>query len=69
MVVLRGYILSSKSGILWIYRAFKTTGNSEKTRLNHDVVIDLQGIALERGRIYNSKLDDRSKRIFPVGAR
>ena len=24
----RGQILSSKSGILWIYRAFKTTGNS-----------------------------------------
>jgi hypothetical protein len=37
----------SKSGILWIYGAFKTTGNSEKTRSNHDV-INLQLIALDR---------------------
>ena len=28
--VLRGQILSLKSGILWIYGAFKTTGNAEK---------------------------------------
>ena len=25
--------LSSKSGILWIYGAFKTTGNSEKNKV------------------------------------
>ena len=30
VVVLRGQVLSSKSGILWIYGAFKTTGNSGK---------------------------------------
>ena len=41
-------VLSSKSGILWIYGAFKTTGNSEKARSNHHVS-DLQGGALERG--------------------
>jgi hypothetical protein len=29
-VVRRGQILSSKSGILWIYGAFKTTWNSEE---------------------------------------
>ena len=45
VVVLRGQIMSSKSGILWIYGAFKTTGISKK-RLNHD----LQVIALERGK-------------------
>jgi hypothetical protein len=32
-VVLCGQILSSKSGILWIYAAFKTTGNSEKNKV------------------------------------
>jgi hypothetical protein len=37
---LRGQIFSSKSGILWIYGAFKTT---------HDDVSDLQGVALEKG--------------------
>ena len=42
--------LSSKSVIPWIYSAFKTTGNSEKTRLNHDDVSDLQVIPLERGQ-------------------
>ena len=36
------------SGILWIYGAFKTTGNSEKTRLNNNVS-DLQVVALEKG--------------------
>ena len=41
--------LSSKSGILWIYGAFKTTGNSgKKTKSIHDVS-DLQVGALERG--------------------
>ena len=39
----------------------KQLGTQKKTRLNHDDVIDLQVIALERGRIYNSELDDRSK--------
>ena len=43
-------------------------GTQKKTRLNLDDVIDLQVVALERGQIYNSELDDRSKRIFPVGA-
>ena len=57
--ILRGQILSSKSGILW------TNGKSEK-RLNRDDVIDLQVVAVERGQIYNSELYDRSKRIFPV---
>jgi predicted XRE-type DNA-binding protein len=43
-------IWSSKSAILWIYGAFKTTGNSKKkTRLNHDIS-DLQFRALERGQ-------------------
>jgi hypothetical protein len=66
--------LSSKSGILWIYGAFKTTGNSEKTRVNHDVR-DIQVGALEKGSrkrpefpTWNSELDDRSKCVFPVEA-
>jgi hypothetical protein len=47
----------------------KQLGTREKTpRTNHDDVIDLQVVALERGRIYNSELDDRSKLIFPVRA-
>ena len=50
-MVLRGKMLLSKSGILWFYGAFTTTGNSEKkTRLNHDVC-DLQVVTLERGPI------------------
>ena len=41
--------LLSKSVILWIYGTFNTTGNSEKTKLNHDDISDLQVGALERG--------------------
>ena len=62
-------ILSSKSGILWIDGAFKTTGNSEKTRVNHDVS-DLQRRALERGQ--SSRLGNPSwmtaQNLFSVGA-
>jgi hypothetical protein len=31
--VLLGHILSSMSAILWIHGAFKTTGNSEKNKV------------------------------------
>jgi hypothetical protein len=52
--------LPSKSGILWICDAFKTTWNSE-------------GSSGQSSRkrpefpTWNSELDDCSKRIFPVG--
>ena len=46
----------------------KQLGTRKKTRVNHEDVIDLQVVPLKRGRIYNSELDDSSKRIFPVGA-
>jgi hypothetical protein len=47
--VLHGHILSSKSVILWIYGAFKTTGNLNFKKWNHDDVSDLQVVAVERG--------------------
>ena len=37
--VLCGLILSSKSDILWIYGAFKTTGNSEKNKVDVTVFV------------------------------
>ena len=36
--VLSGQILSSKSGILWIYGALRQLGTLKKTWLNHDVI-------------------------------
>jgi hypothetical protein len=47
----------------------KQLGTLKKTKSDHNDVIDLQVGALERGQIYNSKLDDLPKRIFQVGAR
>jgi hypothetical protein len=43
----------------------KQLRTQKKTWSNHDDVIDPQVIALERGQIYNSELDDHSKHIFP----
>ena len=56
MEVHHGQILSSKSGIVWIYGALKTTGNSmsnhnrikKKTRSNHDGVIASAGSLVVR---------------------
>jgi hypothetical protein len=59
--------LSSKSGILWIYGAFKTTGNSGKKIMNHDDVSDLQVVALERGLSSRFSIQVEN-RIFPVVA-
>jgi hypothetical protein len=51
------------------FSGFMVLSKQLGTRLNHDNVIDLQAVALERGQIYNFELDDRSKCIFNVGAR
>jgi hypothetical protein len=47
--VISGHILSTNYVILWIWGAFKTTGNSKKKKRNHDDVSDLQVVAVERG--------------------
>ena len=70
MVVLRGQIIKlghqslTFSGFMVLSRQL---GTQKKTRLNHDDVIDLQVVALEKGQ--SSQLTVPFKMYFPVGAR
>ena len=62
--------LSSKSGILWIYGAVKTTGNSEKNKAESWSQRSSGWSFRKRPKFLtlNFELDDCSKHIFPVWA-
>ena len=59
--------LSSKPGILWIYSAFKTTGNSGKKGWSWWCQWSSGCRSRKRPefQIYNSEMDESSKPIFP----
>ena len=71
--VFRGQILSSKSGILWIFGVFNTTGKSEKKKNKvkswRQWSSGWSSSKRSEFPTWNFEYDDSSKRIFPVRAR